>query len=106
AGRRPAARSEGRGRSHGACPSPSPLRSLPTASLARGRPLRTARVPDGGGLPLIHEQLPAPRRRLAIAVEAVGPPAAELGLAQPPYAAEHRGDAPVGPPERVLDRGK
>ncbi len=76
-------------------------RFLPRVVLVRDH---TARRDDRPRLRRVHPDLPAAGGGGALVVEAVGPPAAELELPHPARPAEHRGDPPVRPAERVLDR--
>src|SRR4051794_41348101 len=51
----------------------------------------------------VHPHLPAPRRGLLLVLEVIRATPAELELAHPSVAAEHRRDPPPRPAHRVLD---
>jgi len=58
------------------------------------------------GLDVVHPHLPAARVRVTLVDEAIRASAGELGATQMPDAAEHAGDPPSWPADRILDLGK
>jgi hypothetical protein len=66
----------------------------------------TLSAPDRLGLSGVDPHLPSAGGRVSRIEEPVRPPAAELRLAQVRHAAEHRGDPPPGPDDRILDRSE
>src|SRR5579862_7711098 len=75
--------------------------------MARGSPTRPPTCSaDRSRLDAVHPDLPAARARLPVVEEPIRAPAAELGGAKMPDAAEHAGYPTARPADRVLDLRK